>query len=209
MSIKDELNEDYKDNKDAVNKNIKETKSTINEGVEEKKSSISENLEEKKEAISESIQEKKDSISESIAETKQNVSETVSSGVKKTKSFLRKVLMFGLIAAIIGGGLYMLYCSYTFSEGTRTGTLTKISKKGMILKTYEGQLNVGGVSTGDDGLVGNIWEFSVKDDRIYKQLQELEGKHVTLHYDQVIKAMPWQGDTEYFIEMVEEVKKDD
>lgn len=196
MSIKDELNEDYKDKKDAVNKN-----------VEKKTNAISESIEETKDSISESITEKKEAISESIAETKQNVSESVSSGVKKTKSFFRKVLMFGLIAAIVGGGLYMLYCSYTFSEGTRTGTLTKISKKGMILKTYEGQLNVGGVSTGDDGLVGNIWEFSVKDDRIYKQLQELEGKHVTLHYDQVIKAMPWQGDTEYFIEMVEEVNK--
>jgi len=161
-----------------------------------------------KDDLSKNYEESKEKISKEISETKAEISETVSSGVKKTKSFFKKLFLFGLIGLVIAGGLYMLYANYTYSEGTRSGVLVKISKKGYFLKTYEGQLNLGGVSTGDDGgITGNIWDFSVTDDRIYNKLQELEGKKVTLHYDEINKAMPWQGDTNYFIEMAEEVEE--
>jgi len=152
-----------------------------------------------KDELNESYKEKKEAISNEITETKQEISESVSKGVKKTKSFFRKALIFSLIAAVIGLGLYMLYCNWTYSEGTRSGTLVKISEKGYLLKTYEGQLNLGGVTSGDDGLTGNIWEFSVTDEAVYQKLGTLEGKQVTLQYNEIIRAMPWQGDTEYFI----------
>ncbi len=152
-----------------------------------------------KDELNESYKEKKEAVNKEIAETKQEISESVSKGVKKTKSAFRKLLIFGLIAAVIGFGLYMLYCNWTYSEGTRSGTLVKISEKGYIFKTYEGQLNLGGISSGDDGITGNIWNFSVTDDDVYKKLGTLEGKQVTLEYDEIIRAMPWQGDTEYFV----------
>ena len=161
-----------------------------------------------KDDLSKGYEEKKAAVSKEISETKAEISESIDKGVKKTKSFLWKLMMFLLVAAVVSAIAYMLYASYTYSEGTRTGTLVKVSKKGMMLKTYEGQLNLGGFSTGDDGIVGNIWNFSVKDDRVYQKLKTMEGKQVTLHYDEIIQAMPWQGDTNYFIEMVEEVKQE-
>lgn len=170
------------------------------------KDDLSKSYQEKKDEISKEISEKKEAISKEISETKAEIGESIGKGVKKTKSFFRKLFLYGLVGLVLAGGLYLLYANYVYSEGTRTGTLIKISKKGYVLKTYEGQLNLGGFSTGDDGVVGNIWNFSVSDERVFRKLQELEGKQVTLHYDEINRAMPWQGDTNYFIELVEEVK---
>lgn len=160
-----------------------------------------------KDDLSKNYEEKKEAISKEYNEAKAEIGASVEKGVKKTKSFLRKLFMFSLGALILAGGVYLLYANWVYSTGTRSGTLVKISKKGYLFKTYEGQLNVGGFSAGEDGTIGNMWNFSVTDDRVYQKLQDLEGKQVTLHYDEVNKAMPWQGDTEYFIEMAEEVRE--
>jgi hypothetical protein len=94
----------------------------------------------------------------------------------------------------------MLWCNWTYSDGTRTGYLIKISEKGYVFKTYEGQLNLGGFQDSDQGnIVGNTWNFSLKDDALYKRLGELEGKKVSLSYKEINKSMPWQGDTNYFV----------
>ncbi|GJM33122.1 MAG: hypothetical protein DHS20C18_21230 [Saprospiraceae bacterium] len=77
-----------------------------------------------------------------------------------------------------------------------------------MMKAGEGHPNLGGFQTDDQtGVVGNIWNFSVWDKDIYSQLQQYEGKHVKLFYQQKYKAMPWQGDTKYYIEKVEEIKR--
>lgn len=48
----------------------------------------------------------------------------------------------------------------TYSDGERTGVITKFSHKGMLIKTWEGELNMGGF---DQGGVATIWAFSVDD----------------------------------------------
>ncbi|MFZ1750391.1 MAG: hypothetical protein WAU01_09375, partial [Saprospiraceae bacterium] len=53
----------------------------------------------------------------------------------KAKSIFKKVLWSFLIIAILGSTVYYFSRTYTKSEGTRTGILYKISKKGMIFKT--------------------------------------------------------------------------
>ncbi|MEL7022028.1 MAG: hypothetical protein AAGK47_10485, partial [Bacteroidota bacterium] len=88
--------------------------------------------------------------------------------------------------------------------GTRAGDLIKISKKGYLFKTYEGQLKLGGIDleNEDEGL-SDTWSFSVTNDAIYRKLEELQGQKVVLRYRQINKAMPWQGDTDYYIYQVE------
>lgn len=157
-------------------------------------SSIKENFEEGKKMISEEIDEKTDQIKDSV-----------SKGMKRTKRFFRKLFLYLLVALVVGGGIYMLYANWTYSEGSRTGFLIKISKKGYVFKTYEGQLNLGGFKADEEtGVIGNIWEFSLKDKALYEKLGDLEGKKVSLQYKEINKAMPWQGDTNYFIVDVEE-----
>ncbi|MFN7115680.1 MAG: hypothetical protein ACK4TA_02715 [Saprospiraceae bacterium] len=121
-----------------------------------------------------------------------------------TKRILLILLAVGVV--ILAGYMWFNY-AWAYSEGTRSGTLIKVSRKGYIFKTYEGQLNLGGFqSNPEGGVASNIWEFSVTDDAVYEKLQRSEGKQIVLHYKQYRKSLPWQGDTSYFVEGVELVK---
>ncbi len=86
----------------------------------------------------------------------------------------------------------------------------KLSRKGYVFKTYEGQLNLGMVINQDANAmasVNNIWEFSVskKDQAVIDSLENAitTGKRVRLHYREKYKALPWRGETVYFIYKVE------
>ncbi len=172
--------------------------------LDKNKESWGDKLDETKENLSEKYEEVTDKIQGSIEETKDSINKTVKSGVKKTKSFFKKLFIGLFVLALLAFGAYMLYSNWVFSEGTRTGQLIKISKKGYVFKTYEGQLNLGGIEGGPEGMMGTIWNFSMKKEDMYHKLEELEGKKVMLRYKEINKSMPWQGDTNYFVYEVEE-----
>ena len=65
--------------------------------------------------------------------------------------------------------------------------LFKISRKGKIFKTYEGQIQLAGATMMSKQ---SIWEFSVTNPKTYNDLQTLEGKNVRLHYKEVVDAFP-------------------
>lgn len=119
-------------------------------------------------------------------------------------SFLKKALLLLLGIAAIGVIITFLIFNYTYSEGNRAGVLIKFSKKGYLFKTYEGELNLGGMGNIPNTAQMNvIWHFSVKDKAIADSLMGLEGRKVSLHYQEKIKAMFWQGETNYFVDGVE------
>lgn len=97
--------------------------------------------------------------------------------------------------------LYFLFGSY--SEGTRAGTIVKLSRRGVLIKTYEGQLNLGGFSGETGSPASSLWDFSVDGGKadLIKQLEEAElgGKRVKLYYKEKFYTFPWRGDTKYFI----------
>ena len=177
------------------NKNPEPNKNT----PESEKNFISKGLENAKDSISEKYENTKDSISKELTETKESISKTVDTGVKKTKSFFRKVLIYSSIILVVAAIGYMLWANWTYSEGTRTGYMMKLSKKGYVFKTFEGQLNLGGLQEDNSSIIGNTWEFSLDENYLAKKLQDLEGKKVQLKYKEINKAMPWQGDTNYFV----------
>jgi hypothetical protein len=104
------------------------------------------------------------------------------------------------------GAIFLLFVSYfafvylvPYSEGTRSGELIKFSSKGVIFKTWEGE-----ISQGISG--AQIFQFSVldKDKDVIKSLQENEGKYVKLTYVERYATFIFWGDTKYFIQYVEE-----
>lgn len=123
--------------------------------------------------------------------------EEVKQGAKRVT---RRVLWGLLIAALLGATGYYFVRTYTVSEGSRTGLLFKVTKKGYIFKTYEGQLHLGGSVMMTEQ---SIWNFSATDNAVYETLQKCEGKTVTLHYRQLQNTFPWQGDTDYIVYKVE------
>lgn len=104
------------------------------------------------------------------------------------------------------GAIFFLFISYfafvyfvPYSEGTRSGELIKFSRKGVIFKTWEGE-----ISQGISG--AQIFQFSVldKDKDVVKELQENEGKYVKLTYVERYATFIFWGDTKYFVQNVEE-----
>ncbi|MBL7777331.1 MAG: hypothetical protein JNK66_03415 [Chitinophagales bacterium] len=121
-------------------------------------------------------------------------------------TFRKVLLVFGLLI-IVGLAVTFFVFNFTYSEGTRAGVLTKLSKRGFVLKTYEGELNMGGLGNIPNTAQANqIWNFSVKSEAVAAELQKHEGERVVLQYEEKIKAMPWQGETNYFVTGVKEVE---
>lgn len=117
------------------------------------------------------------------------------------------LILFGLIAVffllrIMSGGIGLGY-----SEGDRFGTVAKISKKGFIWKSWEGQLLVGGVDQGKNGtLVPAVWEFSLpaRETELAEKIEAAaqSGKRVRIHYRQWLIS-PVDVDTSYRVITVE------
>ncbi len=122
---------------------------------------------------------------------------------QSARKWLRRGLWGVLIGLLLFASGYYFYRTYTISEGSRTGTLCKISKKGILFKTYEGQLHLAGSMMISQQ---STWDFSAKNAEIYDQLQAVEGKMVKCYYRQKVDAFPWQGDTDYIVYQVQVLK---
>jgi hypothetical protein len=100
---------------------------------------------------------------------------------------------------------FLVYWFYfnTYSEGNRSGVLQKFSKKGNIFKTYEGELIMSSISsTSNVTIASEKFFFSVKDEGLAQSMFNMEGKKVTVHYLQKRKNLPWNGETDYFVDSV-------
>lgn len=63
-------------------------------------------------------------------------------------------------------------CSGTSSNGERTGVITKFSHKGVMGKSWEGEMVQGGMKYNDGKAVANVWGFTVIDsDELVKKAQ--------------------------------------
>lgn len=123
---------------------------------------------------------------------------------QKASSFFKKLLWISLLSLIVFSAVYYFYRTMTVSEGTRTGVLYKISKKGRIFKTFEGQIQLAGSTIVSKA---STWDFSVVDEGTYNLIQKYEGKNVRLHYNELENTFFWQGDTDYLVYKAEEVKQ--
>jgi uncharacterized protein YxeA len=113
---------------------------------------------------------------------------------------MKKIVGILVTTAIIITVLYYLFIYFvTFSTGVRSGELIKISRKGVIVKTWEGE-----ISQGISG--AQIFTFSVEDknEQVIEDLQKHQGSYVKLSYKERYATFFWLGDTNYFITKVEE-----
>ena len=89
-----------------------------------------------------------------------------------------------------------------YSEGERIGYVTKFSYKGIIFKTYEGELQLG---VGTQASLQPPWQFSVTDEELIFKLHEAahHGRRVKLTYSQWAVQPAWEGKSGYRVEEVE------
>ena len=115
-----------------------------------------------------------------------------------------KSLIILLVSAI---ALFVLYIyialSWSYSSGERAGFLQKVSNKGWICKTWEGELSLVAMP----GAAPEKFLFTVRDEAIAQKVSAAAGQRVTLNYEQH-KGLPSScfGDTDYFVVDVKEIE---
>jgi hypothetical protein len=89
-----------------------------------------------------------------------------------------------------------LTLNYTYSSGERAGFLQKVSKRGWLCKTWEGELQLSAIP----GSQPEKFLFTTRSDSIAALLEKMNGQRVVLDYKQHV-GVPGTcfGDTEYFI----------
>ena len=119
-------------------------------------------------------------------------------------SFLKKA---GIVILLLLIAVFTFLIMANYSSGYRAGVPTKISKKGVLIKTYEGTLNIGGLTNTADGAIPTTWDFTVKGsaDSVITKIDEaiLNGNRVKLMYKEKYVKFFWLGDTKYFVHDVE------
>ena len=125
---------------------------------------------------------------------------------QSTMGFFRKLFIGLLVIALLGVAATFLSTQLAYSEGDRAGVVSKLSKKGYVFKTHEGELNVG--AQGQVGnMSNNLWQFTIAsgDEKLTKDIEDAmtTGKRVKLHYEQRYMKFSWMGDTEYFVTKVD------
>lgn len=121
----------------------------------------------------------------------------------RRKSVILTLLALVLVPLLVVGLWTASTLGFSYSKGERAGYLQKLSDKGWVCKTWEGELALQNLP----GSQAEIFRFSVRDNAVAKQLQEVEGQKVALVYEQH-KGVPSTcfGESEYFVTGVVKVK---
>jgi len=113
-----------------------------------------------------------------------------------------------LIAVVaIPLALFALYIfialHWSYSEGERAGFVQKLSKKGWLCKTWEGELALVSLP----GAAPEKFIFTVRDDVVAERINKQVGTRVALLYEQH-KGLPTScfGDTDYFVTDIKTVQ---
>jgi hypothetical protein len=115
---------------------------------------------------------------------------------------LRLFILALIVIALLAAGWIWLTLHWSYSEGERAGYVQKLSRKGWLCKTWEGEIAMVTMP----GAIPDKFEFTVRDEAVARKINGLSGKRVVLNYKQH-KFVPTAcfGETEYFIEDVREV----
>ncbi len=115
-------------------------------------------------------------------------------------TFLILVLPIALLSLYTWGSL-----TWVYSDGERVGYVQKLSHKGWLCKTWEGEL----VLVTVPGTQAEKFYFTVRDPAVIPKINALSGERVRLQYEEH-KGVPSScfGETSHFVNDVEEVKED-
>lgn len=124
----------------------------------------------------------------------------MSLNLKPLKKFLYWVLFVFVI--VIAAFVYFKY-AFDYSKGYRAGLLQKFSEKGFVFKTWEGEMILSSVQSSTNvAIASEKFIFSVAGEEVAKQMEQIQGKHVVVHYREKKGTLPWRGDSQYIVDSV-------
>jgi hypothetical protein len=118
------------------------------------------------------------------------------------KSILTATLGFVVVVSVVIVGYIWLALHWSYSEGERAGFMQKLSKKGWLCKTWEGELSLVALP----GAAPEKFIFTVHDDAVADKINQQVGQRVALTYEEH-RGLPTScfGDTAYFVTDVKRV----
>lgn len=114
--------------------------------------------------------------------------------------FIWKLL---LVLLVLGVGLVYWFFYNVYSDGERKGTLIKITKKGNVFKTVEGEMWL----SCRQMMNAEKFYFSIEDKALADSLTNLQDECVQLSYKQFRQTLPWRGDSKYIVTSFQRVLK--
>jgi hypothetical protein len=117
---------------------------------------------------------------------------------------IAKLLKYSLWFLLVPIALFALYTwaalTWVYSSGERAGYVQKLSEKGFVCKTFEGEL----VLVSMPGTQAEKFFFTVKNAAVAKRINETVGKRVRLIYEEHV-GIPTScfGESGYFVHDVQ------
>jgi len=111
-----------------------------------------------------------------------------------------KALVAVVMVLLLAAGLVAAYTwaalAWSYAEGERVGYVQKLSRKGWVCKTWEGELAMVTMP----GAIPEKFYFSIRSDAVAERLNRTLGKRVGLKYTQHL-GLPTScfGETQYFV----------
>ncbi len=110
-------------------------------------------------------------------------------------------MMFWLLGVPISLviGYFAVVLHWNYSTGERAGWVQKLSSKGWLCKTWEGEMAMVSMP----GAIPEKFLFTVRDEAVAESINKVMGKRVTLHYEEKV-GLPTScfGDTRHFVTSV-------
>src|SRR3984893_8221699 len=114
---------------------------------------------------------------------------------RRSRLWLFLLLLVIVLPVCLFAAWVCITLHFSYSTGQRAGYVQKISKKGWLCKTWEGELAMSAVP----GTAPQIFTFSVRDDAVAEKIENAAGQRVALSYEQH-KGVPGScfAENEYF-----------
>lgn len=109
---------------------------------------------------------------------------------------LSRWLLVPLILIVVLAVYIFVVSSWNYSTGERAGWVQKLSKKGWLCKTWEGELSLVSMP----GAAPEMFLFTVRDEAVAEKINLVMGKRVALHYEEKV-GLPTScfGETRHYV----------
>ena len=121
---------------------------------------------------------------------------------RRRTSALKMMLWLLVVPTALIASYFAIVLNWNYSTGERAGWVQKLSRKGWLCKTWEGEMAMVSMP----GAIPEKFLFTVRDDAVADNINKVMGKRVTLHYEEKV-GLPTScfGETRHFVNRVIQV----
>jgi len=100
-----------------------------------------------------------------------------------------------LVAAVLTIAIILRYFVPYVSEARVTGYITSVERRGLLIKTFEGEMITESSLTDTTRVYSRDFSFSVDNDSLARRLQDFQGtgRAVVVTYKRYYGMIPWRG----------------